>query len=82
MTPSFVKRFFRLAPPEIAFLRFVLEGYDGLVFLRTLDPREALVEIAYAPACTGDAEFLLAALIEECAMSEVPLPPPGHYPPL
>ena len=28
MTPSFVKRFFRLAPPEIAFLRFVLEGYD------------------------------------------------------
>lgn len=82
MNDSFVKRCFRLDRAGIGYLRFILEGYDGLIFLRTLDPRAALVEVAYAPACRGDVEALLAALVDECTMSEVPWPPAEPYPPL
>ena len=82
MNDSFRKRCFRLDRANIAYLRFILEGYDGLVFLRTLDPRAALVEVAYPASRCGDAEALLAALVEECAMSEAPWPPVGHYPSL
>jgi hypothetical protein len=82
MSDSFVKRCFRLDRASIAYLRFILEGYDGLVFLRTLDPRAALVEVAYPASCRADAESLLAALVAECTMSESPWPPAGHYPPL
>ena len=82
MNDPFIKRCFRLDRAAIVYLRFILEGYDGLVFLRTLDPRAALVEVAYAPACRRDAERLLAALVSECAMSEVPWPPAGPHPPL
>lgn len=82
MNDPFVKRCFRLDRAAIVYLRFILEGYDGLIFLRTLDPRAALVEVAYAPACRGDAESLLAPLVDECAMSEAPWPPAEHYPPL
>jgi len=82
MNDPFVKRCFRVDRATIAYLRFILEGYDGLIFLRTLDARAALVEIAYPPTCRRDAESLLAALVQECAMSEVPWPPIGQFPPL
>jgi hypothetical protein len=82
MNDPFVKRCFRLDRATIAYLRFILEGYDGLIFLRTLDSRAALVEVAYSPTCRGDAESLLNALVQECAMREVPWPPDGPYLPL
>lgn len=82
MNHPFVKRCFRVDRSQIAYLRFILEGYDGLVFLRTLDPRAALVEAAYAPSSRRDAEALLAALVDECTMSEAPWPPAEHYPPM
>ena len=82
MNDPFVKRCFRVDRAIIAYLRFILEGYDGLIFLRTLDPGEALVEVAYPPACRCDAESLLTALALECNISEVPWPPAGDYPSL
>jgi hypothetical protein len=82
MNEPFIKRCFCLERAAIAYLRFLLEGYDGLIFLRTLDPRAALVEVAYAPSCRRDAERLLTALARECAMTEVGPPPVGLYPPL
>jgi hypothetical protein len=82
MIDSFLKRCFRLDRANIAYLRFILEGYDGLIFLRTLDPRAALVEVAYSASCSVDAESLLAALAREFSMSEAPCPPLGQYPPL
>jgi len=80
MNHSFIHRCFRLERANIGYLRFILEGYDGLIFMRTLDPREALVEVTYAPACSADAEAVLAALAVECAMT--PAPRPATCPPL
>jgi hypothetical protein len=78
----FVKRHFLMPRAEIGYLRFVLESYDGLAFVRTLDRHAALVEIAYPPSRRADAEELLAALAEECSMCAVPAPEAGSYPDL
>ena len=75
MNQAFVKRCYRIDRTAIAYLRFLVEAYDGLLFLRTLDPRAALVEIAYPPASRQDAEALLAALAAECALREEEFPP-------
>lgn len=77
----FLKRIYQLPPSRIAFLRFLLESYDGLLFLRTLDRRRALVEISFAPSRRGDAEALLAALAGECAMVAVVAPSTEPSPP-
>ena len=72
---AFIKRSFRIDPARIALLRFLAEGYDGLLFVRTLDPRPALVEIAYPPSQRQAAEALVLALIERCELREdEPLP--------
>ena len=78
----FIKQVYRVSPAKIGFLRFLLESYDGLGFVRTLDSRQALVEIAYPPSRRRDAAALLAALAAELEMVAVPVPPSEFFPPL
>ena len=77
---SLVKRYYRVARREVGYLRFITESYDGLLFVRTLDSRVALVEAAYPLSRRGDAEALLAALVDEIGL--VPVPAPAEVPPL
>lgn len=75
MNPAeFKKRYFVLPRAEIGHLRFILESYDGLAFARTLDSRQALVEIAYPFNRSADAEALIKSLVEEVSLQEAPTP--------
>jgi hypothetical protein len=76
------KRYFRLPRREIGYLRFILESYDGLAFVRTLDPQEALVEIVFPDSRRRDADALLSSLVEELSIIETAPPEPGRYPEL
>lgn len=82
MDSSLSKRYYRLSRASIAYLRFILESYDGLLFARTLDSVGALVEIAYPPSRAVDAEALLTSLSAEIPLLEVPPPPAEDYRPL
>ena len=44
-------------------------------FVRTLDSREALVEVAYPPSRRNDAAALLETLCTESSMQQVSTPP-------
>lgn len=55
-------RYFRVDRREIGFFRFILDAYDGLAALRTLDPRKGIVAVHIAPGCEADAMDLLADL--------------------
>lgn len=76
----FTKRYFQLPREEIGYLRFILESYDGLGFARTLENRQALVEIASSASRESDVAELLLSLADEIGLQEVP--PPRHIPPL
>jgi len=76
----FTKRYAILPRAEIGRLRFLLEGYDGLAFARTLDQQTGLVEIAFAPERLRDVEVLLTALADELGLREVAVP--EQIPPL
>lgn len=77
---EFIKHYARLPKSEIGFLRFLLEGYDGLAFARTLDAETGLVEIACASDRFGELAVLLDALCDEIGLARVD--PPAHVPPL
>jgi hypothetical protein len=50
-----------IKPSEISFLRFVLEAYEGLAVLSTIDAGIGLVQISIAPGCEEDVELILQA---------------------
>ena len=68
-------RWFVVARERIGDLRCILEAYDGLAMLRTLDPRQGLVEIGYPALRARDAEELLKALEREIGLVETGCPP-------
>jgi len=78
----FCKKYYLLPKAAIAYLKFILESYDGLAFVRTLDAREALVEIAYPPSRRADAEALLLTLAKETGMTETATPADEDYLPI
>ena len=51
-----------IAPERIYFLKFILEGYDGLASQSTVDAGAGMVEICYPPEMENDLQLLLAEL--------------------
>jgi hypothetical protein len=37
----------RIEPSRIHYLKFILEGYDGLAMLSTIDPRQGIVRVRF-----------------------------------
>ena len=54
--------YIRVNPKGIAFLKFILEGYDGLALVTTLDRRDGLVRLLVPAARHDELWRLLAEL--------------------
>jgi hypothetical protein len=54
--------FFRVRPDRISLFRFLLEGYDGLAVLSTLDARQGLVRLLVPESRLAELWQLLDAI--------------------
>jgi hypothetical protein len=57
-----IKKYFRIDRKEIHFLKFILEAYDGIATLTTVDPELSIVRLNIPPGCEGDVEMVLQDL--------------------
>ena len=57
--------YFRVRREDIAYLKFILESYEGMAVLRTTDPDEAVVELMVAPGWEKDVEEVIDGLRKE-----------------
>ena len=62
MPKTTVKRYYRVDRGQIHFLKFVLEGYDGVAVLRTIDPQEGLVVLQIGPGCQSMVDMIIQDL--------------------
>ena len=69
-----IKKRYRVDRRKIAFFRFILEAYDGLAILTTLDSGTGLVELNIAPGCEQDVADILHDLKKDILMEPAPLP--------
>lgn len=47
-------------PVQIHYLRFILEAYEGIAVLSTIDRKMGLVQINAAPGCEPDVHSILS----------------------
>jgi len=66
-----IRRRLRVDRREISYLRFILEGYDGLAILSTLDAAAGVVELKIAPGCEPDVERIVKELQNEILIEEM-----------
>ena len=57
-----IKKYFRIDRKEICFLKFIIEAYDGIAVLTTIDPVKGIVVINIAPGCEQEVEMIIKDL--------------------
>ena len=66
------KKWFKINASDIALVQFILEGYEGLVTVSTIDPKEAIIQILVMPDFGEDVEGILVHLKNRFMMKEIP----------
>ena len=69
------RRYFRLDRRDLAYLTFIVEAYEGLATLSTVEKQATLVSLTTLPCFAAELNGLIVALREEITMTE-PAPPP------
>ncbi len=68
--------YFRVDRRDLVYLKFILEAYEGLTTLSTVEKEGPLVRISTFPWCAADVDDLIEALRTEIPLTET-APPPG-----
>ncbi len=50
---------------EICYLQWIIESYDGMAIMRTIDPKNGTVEISIAPGCIKEILSVINCLKED-----------------
>jgi len=67
-----VIRYYRVDPKRIVLLKSMLEGYEGLVVVRTADPKEGVVELLVSPDFLEEMKQILEDLSQQIWMEPLP----------
>ncbi len=68
-------RWFRVPLGEIAYVRAIVEGYDGLALVRAPDPRRGEIEWLVGEGLEAEADALAARLEREAGLLPIARPP-------
>ena len=65
-----IKKFLRVDRREICFIRFILEAYDGIATMTTIDAHQGVVMLLIAPGCEGDVEEVFQGLKKDMIIED------------
>ncbi|MCK4534599.1 MAG: DUF4911 domain-containing protein [Syntrophobacterales bacterium] len=66
-----IKRDLRLNRRDIAYVKYILEGYEGLATVTTIDRSESVVQLSILPDFASDVDGILEALKREIDICEI-----------
>jgi len=66
-----ILRYFRVAHRDMVFLKFILEAYEGMNVMSTVDNRAGIIRIAVMAGFEADMDRLLAELGQQVVMEPV-----------
>lgn len=74
-----VVRHYRVSPRKIVLLKSILEGYEGLVVVRTADPAQGIVELLISPDFVEVVEQILEDLSSKIRLDPAPVLPAKEF---
>jgi len=66
-----INRYFRVRHRDMVYLKFILEVYEGMNVMSTVDNSAGIIRIAIMPGFEGDMDELLAELGRQVEMEPV-----------
>jgi len=71
-----IQRYFAVNHQDMAYLKFIVESYEGLAVIRTVDPGKGIMEWMIPPDRVAEVEDLIDSLKKEISIVSVN-PPDG-----
>jgi hypothetical protein len=65
---SMICRYFKVAHRDMVFLKFILEAYEGMNVMSTVDNKAGIIRIAIMPGFVADMDELLTELGRQVPM--------------
>ena len=72
--PDIVEVYLRVAPADIAYVKFIFESYEGIAVVRTVDRARAVIVLLIAADLADEARRILDSIRPEVAWEELPAP--------
>ncbi|MFA7384119.1 MAG: DUF4911 domain-containing protein [Desulfurivibrionaceae bacterium] len=70
MTTSLASIRVRIAPEQIYFLKFILEAYDNLTIMSTVDRVEGIVELKYPVELEQEVKGVLQSMAQRLGLED------------
>jgi hypothetical protein len=72
ITQNMIMKWFKINKSDIVLVQFIIEGYEGLATVSTIDPKASILQVLIMPDFIKDAEGILNYLKDRFMMEEVP----------
>ncbi len=69
-----ITRYYRIDRRAICLLKFILESYDGIGTMSTVDPRKGVISVHIAPGCEPDVEAIIEEMRGEVRLEDLQEP--------
>jgi hypothetical protein len=66
-----IKKLYKLKRNYIALVQFIIEGYEGMATVTTIDPRAAIIQIAIMPDFIAEYSALAESMKNEFQLEEI-----------
>jgi len=71
-TKDMIKKWFKLKTSDITLVQFIIEGYEGVATVSTIDPKAAIIQVLIMPDFLKEMEGILCHLKGQFLMEEIP----------
>ena len=68
---AMIRRCFKIKTSDITLVQFIIEGYDGMATVSTIDPKAAIIQVLIMPDFLDDVLELLEDLKRRFDLKEV-----------
>ncbi len=66
-----LKRRFKTEPPLLSKVKNLLEGYDGLTIMTTIEPKEGIFELLFTEGMAGEVDLITKGIGKEILINEI-----------
>ena len=70
--PDGIVRYFRVDRRDLVHLKFILEAYEGMSTLSTVDPKGVIIRLSIPYGFEDDVQSIIDAVGKDIPISEVP----------
>lgn len=66
-----IEKYYKINRGDVFYIKFILEAYEGLTIVTTIDRHESIIKILIAPGFLSEVEGIVAALKGEMHLEEI-----------